>query len=44
MPHDAPQPDNLRASVIDRFRREAIAPDQEQRFPVRLDTTSARSR
>jgi arsenite methyltransferase len=34
MPHEAPQPDNLRTSVIDRFRKVAIIPDQERKFPV----------
>ena len=34
MPTQTQQPDNLRASVIDRFRKVAIAPDQEQKFPV----------
>ena len=34
MPAQAQQPDNLRASVIDRFRKVAIAPDQERKFPV----------
>ncbi len=34
MPIESEQPENLRASVIDRFRRVAIAPDQERRFPV----------
>jgi arsenite methyltransferase len=34
MPTQSQQPDNLRASVIDRFRRVAIAPDQEQKFPL----------
>src|SRR5208337_4692019 len=34
MPTQTQQPDNLRASVIDRFRRVAIAPDQERKFPV----------
>jgi len=34
MPNDAAQPHVLRASVIDRFRRVAIAPDQERKFPV----------
>ena len=34
MPHENPQPDNLRTSVIDRFRKVAIIPDQERIFPV----------
>lgn len=34
MPIEAPRRDVLRASVIDRFRRVAIAPDQERKFPV----------
>jgi SAM-dependent methyltransferase len=34
MPHDAPSPDDLRASVIDRFSRIATAPEQERKFPV----------
>jgi arsenite methyltransferase len=34
MTNDAPQPDDLRASVIDRFRRVATAPEQERKFPV----------
>src|SRR5271165_5685407 len=34
MPKDAAHPNALRASVIDRFRRLAIAPDQERKFPV----------
>ena len=34
MPTQTQQPDNLRASVIDRFRKVAIAPDQETKFPV----------
>jgi arsenite methyltransferase len=34
MPTQTQQPDNLRASVIDRFRRVAIAPEQERRFPI----------
>ena len=34
MPTQTQQPDNLRASVIDRFRKVAIAPDQERKFPV----------
>src|SRR5208337_3297316 len=34
MPTQTQQPDNLRASVIDRFRSVAIAPDQERKFPV----------
>src|SRR5271157_5791033 len=34
MPTQSQQPDNLRASVIDRFRRVATAPDQETKFPV----------
>ena len=37
MPTEAPQPDVLRASVIDRFRRVATAPDQERKFPVGPD-------
>jgi len=34
MPTQTQQPDNLRASVIDRFRRVAMKPDQERKFPV----------
>jgi SAM-dependent methyltransferase len=34
MPTQSQQPDNLRASVIDRFRKVAIAPDQETKFSV----------
>ena len=34
MPTQNQQPDNLRASVIDRFRKVATAPDQETKFPV----------
>ncbi len=34
MPTQSQQPEYLRASVIDRFRRVAIAPDQERKFPV----------
>src|SRR5271157_6237974 len=34
MPTQTQLPDNLRASVIDRFRSVAIAPDQERKFPV----------
>ena len=34
MPTQTHQPDNLRASVIDRFRKVVIAPDQERKFPV----------
>ena len=34
MPTQSQQPDKLRASVIDRFRKVAIAPDQERKFPV----------
>ena len=34
MPTRDPQGDALRASVIDRFRRVAMAPDQERKFPV----------
>jgi arsenite methyltransferase len=34
MPTQTQQPDNLRASVIDRFRKVATAPDQETKFPV----------
>ncbi len=34
MPTESQQPDNLRASVIDRFRRVAMKPDQERKFPV----------
>jgi arsenite methyltransferase len=34
MPIESEKPDNLRASVNDRFRRLAIAPDQERQFPV----------
>jgi SAM-dependent methyltransferase len=34
MPHDASQPDDLRATVIDRFALVAKAPEQETKFPV----------
>ncbi len=34
MPTQTQQPDNLRASVIDRFRKVATAPDQETKFPL----------
>jgi arsenite methyltransferase len=34
MTPEAPQPDDLRASVIDRFSRIATAPEQERKFPV----------
>ena len=34
MPTQSQQPDNLRASIIDRFRKVATAPDQERKFPV----------
>jgi arsenite methyltransferase len=34
MPTESQQPANLRASVKDRFRSVAIAPDQERKFPV----------
>lgn len=34
MPTQSQQPDKLRASVIDRFRKIAIAPDKERKFPV----------
>lgn len=34
MTNDAPLPDDLRASVIDRFRKVATVPDQERKFPV----------
>ena len=34
MPTQTQQADNLRASVIDRFRKVATAPDQETKFPV----------
>ncbi len=34
MPTQSQQPEDLRASVIDRFRRVAIAPEQETKFPV----------
>src|SRR5271157_6136864 len=34
MPNKSQQPDSLRTSVIDRFRRVATAPDQETKFPV----------
>jgi SAM-dependent methyltransferase len=34
MPHVAPRSEGLRASVIERFRRVATAPDQERKFPV----------
>ena len=35
MPTQSQQPDNLRASVIDRFRKVATAPDQETEVPGR---------
>jgi SAM-dependent methyltransferase len=34
MPHAMPTPEDLRASVIDRFARVAVAPAEERRFPV----------
>jgi arsenite methyltransferase len=34
MPMECEQPENVRASVIDRFRRVAIAPDHERKFPI----------
>ena len=34
MPHETSHPEDLRASVIDRFSRIATAPEQERRFPV----------
>ena len=34
MPTRASRRDDLRATVIDRFRRVATAPDQERKFPV----------
>jgi arsenite methyltransferase len=34
MPIECEQPDNVRASVIDRFRRVAIAPNQERKLSV----------
>jgi arsenite methyltransferase len=34
MPTQSQQPDNLRASVIDRFSRIATTPNQERKFPV----------
>ncbi len=34
MPQDTPHPDDLRASVIDRFGRVATMPGQERKFPV----------
>ncbi len=34
MPTESQQPRTLRALVIDRFRRIAISPDQERKFPV----------
>jgi len=34
MPTQTQQPDNLRASVIDRFRKVATAPEQERGFPI----------
>jgi SAM-dependent methyltransferase len=34
MPGKTPQPDALRASVIERFARVATVPDQETKFPV----------
>jgi arsenite methyltransferase len=39
MPTQTQQPDNLRASVIDRFRRIAMKPDQETKFPVGPEST-----
>src|SRR5271157_548736 len=39
MPTQTQLPDNLRASVIDRFRSVAIAPDQERKFPVGPEST-----
>ncbi|HKM53022.1 MAG TPA: methyltransferase domain-containing protein [Isosphaeraceae bacterium] len=38
MPTKAPQRDVLRASIIDRFRRVANAPEQERKFPVGPDS------
>jgi SAM-dependent methyltransferase len=32
--NNAPLPEDLRASVIDRFRRIATAPNQERKFPI----------
>ena len=32
------QPDNLRASVIDRFSRIAVTPNQDRKFPVGLES------
>lgn len=34
MPTESQQPANLRASVKDRFRRVAMKPEQERRFPI----------
>ncbi len=34
MPSESQQPSNFRVSVINRFRSEAIALDQEHKFPV----------
>lgn len=34
MPHATPTPDDLRASVIDRFREVATTPGGERKFPV----------
>ena len=34
MPTQTQQSNNLRASVIDRFRKVATAPEQERRFPI----------
>jgi arsenite methyltransferase len=34
MPRDPAQPAVVRASVMDRFRRLALAPDQEGKFPI----------
>src|SRR5271157_5753513 len=34
MPNKSQQPDSLRTSVIDRFRRVATEPDKERKFPV----------
>ncbi len=34
MPTQSQQPENLRDSVIDRFRKVATAPEQERKFPV----------
>lgn len=38
MPHDVPSPDDVRASVIDRFARIALTPEEERRFPLGPDS------